>query len=185
MNKSARAVHEIHYSDIWFCGLWSDWPCCDRLCPPHLPDWVLLCLPHIHIRESIDLYTVSGENLLAATPPPISLPPHTCQGHQSVCHLQPFCSTLEHICLHRCLLVRLPAPPLGSGAPTRVFPGGISLLLLCRHLLLRGRRHDSLPGGVARSGDPRPVQILLHQDDTGNHHALHYFWSCGIPLIWS
>ena len=33
--------------------------------------------------------------------------------------------------------------------------------------------------------DPWPVQIVLHQDHTGHHYALHNFWSCWIPLIWS
>ena len=35
-----------------------------------------------------------------------------------------------------------------SGAPPGVFSGGFPLLLFCRHLLLRGSRHDSLSGGV-------------------------------------
>ena len=56
----------------WFCGFWSRRPCCDRCCPPNFTgkplsyfhllfvctsDWLLLCLPHLYIREPWDLYT--------------------------------------------------------------------------------------------------------------------------------
>ena len=31
--------------------------------------------------------------------------------------------------------------------------------------------------------DPRPVQIVLHQDHPRHHYALHHFWRCWLPLI--
>ena len=49
-------------------------------------------------KKSFFKNAVRGENLLAPASPTLPLPPHPCQGHQPICHLQVVCHTNCTIC---------------------------------------------------------------------------------------